>query len=268
MRIFILGSSGMLGTYLKSFLQSKYELICPSRKDIDFCDDQSQIKKFFKDKEVCANDIIINAAGIIKQRKPQVIEMIKVNSLLPHILSDIKQETNCQVIHITTDCVFSGKKGKYSETDIHDCEDDYGKSKSLGENKNLTIIRTSIIGEELNNKLSLCEWVKSQNNKTINGFTNHLWNGVTCLELSKLIDKIIQNNDFWVGVKHLHSPNTLSKYELVSAIGKYFNINFKIIPIESNPCFRDLVSIYKIDYPISSIENQVKEMSEYNIKNT
>lgn len=268
MRIFILGSSGMLGTYLKSFLQSKYELICPNRKDVDFCDNEKNIKKFFKDKNICANDVIINAAGIIKQRKPEVIEMIKVNSLLPHILSDIKDETDCKVIHITTDCVFSGKKGKYLETDIHDCEDDYGKSKSLGESKNLTIIRTSIIGEELNNKLSLCEWVKSQNNKTINGFTNHYWNGVTCLELSKIIDDIIQKNNYWLGVRHLHSPDIVSKYELVSIIGKYFNINFNLIPVQSNICFRDLSSIYKIDFAINSIEYQVKEMSEYKIKNT
>jgi dTDP-4-dehydrorhamnose reductase len=265
MRIFILGSSGMLGAYLKSFLQSKYELICPNRKDIDFCDDESKIKKFFKDKNICANDIIVNAAGIIKQRKPNLIEMIKVNSLLPNILSNIKDETNCKVIHITTDCVFSGKKGKYSETDIHDCEDEYGKSKSLGENKNLTIIRTSIIGEELNNKLSLCEWVKAQNNKTINGFTNHFWNGVTCLELCKTIHQIIQSNDFWLGVRHFHSPNTLSKYELVNTIGKYFNINFKIIPVESNACFRDLTSIYKTDYITNDLEQQIKEMAQYKI---
>lgn len=265
MRIFILGSSGMLGTYLKSFLQSEYELICPNRKDIDFCDDESKIKKFFKDKSICANDIIVNAAGIIKQRKPDLIEMIKVNSLLPHILSNIKDETNCKVIHVTTDCVFSGKKGKYSETDIHDCEDEYGKSKSLGENKKLTIIRTSIIGEEVNNKLSLCEWVKAQNNKTINGFTNHFWNGVTCLELCKTIYQIIQSNDFWSGVRHFHSPNTLSKYELIKIIGKYFNINFKIIAVESDPCFRDLTSIYKIDYNINNLEEQIKEMAQYKI---
>ncbi len=261
MRIFILGSSGMLGAYLKSFLQSKYELICPNRNDIDFCDDESKIKKFFKDKNICANDIFVNAAGIFKQRKPELIEMIKVNSLFPHILSNIKDETNCKVIHITTDCVFSGKKGKYLETDIHDCEDEYGKSKSLGENKNLTIIRTSIIGEELNNKLSLCEWVKSQNNKTVNGFTNHYWNGLTCLELAKIIDQIITNNHFWKGVRHLYSPNTVSKYELIESIAKHFNITLKIIPIESNKCFRDLHSIYELKYTIQDLDKQIKQLA-------
>jgi dTDP-4-dehydrorhamnose reductase len=265
MRIFILGSSGMLGTYLKKFFQTRYELVCPLRKDIDFCDDEDKIKKFFEKNLICENDIIINAAGIIKQRKTDLIQMIKVNSVLPHILADIKNKTKCQVIHITTDCVFSGKKGKYSEIDVHDCEDEYGKSKSLGENKDLTTIRTSIIGEELHNKLSLCEWVKSQNNKTINGFTNHLWNGVTCLELSKIIYQIIQSNNFWLGVRHFHSPNTLSKYDLVSAIGKHFNINVIVIPTESNSCFRDLTSIYKIDYNINDLEKQIKEMSQYKL---
>lgn len=265
MRLFILGSTGMLGTYLKKFFEKKYQLICPTKTDINFCDDENKIKKFFDNFYINENDLIINAAGIIKQRKVNSLEMIKVNSVLPHILSDIKNKTNCQIIHITTDCVFSGKKGKYSEIDIHDCEDEYGKTKSLGENKNLTIIRTSIIGEEVNNKLSLCEWVKSQNNKTINGYTNHFWNGVTCLELSKIIDHIILKNDFWSDVKHIHSPNTVSKYDLIKIIVEHFNLNIKINPTTSNECFRDLISIYDKKYQINDLNQQIKELSKFKI---
>jgi len=265
MRIFILGSSGMLGNYLKNFFKFKYEIICPERDSIDLCDDESKIKNFFESYSLNQKDIIINASGVIKQRKSSLIDMIKVNSIFPHILTEIKQKTQCEVIHITTDCVFSGKKGKYIETDIHDCEDEYGKSKSLGENKNLTIIRTSIIGEELKNKLSLCEWVKSQNNKTINGFTNHYWNGLTCLHLCEVINEIIKNNDFWFGVRHFHSPNTLSKYELIQNIAKHFNIKLNILPVESNICFRDLRSIHEHKYIIKDLNTQIEELSQYKI---
>ena len=265
MRIFILGSSGMLGTYLKQLFKSKYETICPDRNDVDFCDDESQICDFFQRNSINEHDIIINSAGIIKQRKSSLVEMVKVNSLLPHVLAKIKEKSNCQVIHVTTDCVFSGKKGRYIETDVHDCEDEYGKSKSLGENNSLTIIRTSIIGEELKNKLSLCEWVKSQNNKTVNGFTNHYWNGLTCLELAKTIDQIITNNDFWKGVRHLHSPNTVSKYELIESIAKHFNVTLKINPVQSNDCFRNLESIYQSKYTIQDLNKQINELSKYEL---
>ena len=109
-------------------------------------------------------------------------------------LAKIKKEHNCQVVHISTDCVFNGKKGNYNEEDDHDCLDVYGKTKSLGENPDLTIIRTSIIGEEITNKRSLVEWVKSNTSKEINGFIKHFWNGVTCLQLAKIIYKIITNS--------------------------------------------------------------------------
>jgi dTDP-4-dehydrorhamnose reductase len=120
-------------------------------------------------------------------------------------------DLECNVIHITTDCVFSGRGGRYDENSLHDCLDDYGKSKSLGENQNLTIIRTSIIGEEKTNKKSLLEWVKSQKNNLIFGYTNHFWNGVTCLEMSKFIFTLIKEQNYWKGVQHVYSPDIVSK---------------------------------------------------------
>jgi dTDP-4-dehydrorhamnose reductase len=218
MKIVLFGSNGMLGEYLKSYLSKKYDVLSLTRKDIDLSViDESSLMNFLKN-NVSKDDIIINGCGIIKQRDYKPIEMIMVNSVFPNLLAKFKKDIDCKIIHITTDCVFSGSRGLYVETDKHDCLDDYGKSKSLGENPLLTTIRTSIIGEEKSNKKSLLEWVISNRNKTIDGYDNHLWNGVTCLELSKFISEMIENNNFWEGVKHIFSPSTLSKYELVNII--------------------------------------------------
>jgi dTDP-4-dehydrorhamnose reductase len=265
MKIILLGSNGMLGTYLRSYFTDKYELLSLTRKDIDLSTCESDIISYL-DKITNAGDIIINSAGVIKQRDYNIKDMIMVNGVLPHILNKLKVLKKCEVIHITTDCVFSGKEESgYTENSLHDCLDDYGKSKSIGENENNTNIRTSIIGEERYNKKSLIEWIKSNKNKTINGYSNHLWNGVTCLELSKLIHKIISENLFWTGTKHIHSPNTVSKYELTSMINEIYELNIHIDKIETKDnCFRNLSSLY--DFPIiKDLYTQIKEQKEFKI---
>jgi dTDP-4-dehydrorhamnose reductase len=147
------------------------------------------------------------------------------------------------MIHITTDCVFSGKDGSYNELSEHDETNDYGMSKSLGELCNATIIRTSIIGEEVQNKRSLLEWVKSNKGKDINGFVNHFWNGVTCLELSNVIYKIINEKLYWNGVRHIFSPKSVSKFELVSMINEVYNLNIKINPFETENVDKTITTI-------------------------
>ena len=164
MRIFIFGSSGMLGTYLVKYLKNNFNVVPITRNEFDLLSDFKLLKEKY---DFNSSDIIINAAGIIKQRNFHYEELIVVNSLFPHFLSQLKNEYNCKVIHISTDCVFSGKDGGYNEDSPHDCVDEYGKSKSLGENENLTIIRTSIIGEEIRNKKSLLEWICSKSNSDV-----------------------------------------------------------------------------------------------------
>ena len=168
------------------------------------------------------------------------------------------------MIHITTDCVFSGKDGNYNENSIQDEINDYGLSKSLGELCNATIIRTSIIGEEINNKRSLLEWVKSNKNKEINGFNNHYWNGVTCLELSKIIYQIINKQLFWDGVRHIYSPNSVSKYELVSLINTIYNLNIKINKINTNETVdKTITSNKEIIFNIPDLSIQIQELKNY-----
>lgn len=252
MKIYIFGANGMLGKYLTTHLNSFYEVIPITRKEVDLTDDFNIIIEKYKFHD---DDVIINAAGIIKQRLYNTTELIKVNSLFPHFLSTL----NCNVIHITTDCVFSGKHGSYNEDSLHDCLDDYGKSKSLGEPNNVTVIRTSIIGEELLNKKSLLEWAKSKKGTSVNGFINHFWNGVTCLELSKQIKIIIDSHNYWKGVRHYHSPGVVSKCHLLKIMSDVYNLELEIIPQLSYYCDRSLKTKYNncID---KSIKQQLIEL--------
>ena len=260
MKIVIFGSNGMLGNYLKSYLGKKYELLPLTRKDIDISiADESKLLQFMHD-NINKDDIIINACAILKQDENNIIDMIKVNSLFPHILAKFKKEVGCNVIHITTDGVFSGKKGSYIESDEHDGIDVYGKSKSLGENPTITNIRTSIIGEEKTNNKYLLEWVISNKGKVIEGYENHLWNGVTCLELAKLIDRIIKDNKYWNGVRHVFSPDTVSKYELINMINKIYDLNITVNKkTTNNNCYRNLQTSFT---PLinKSLYNQIAEL--------
>lgn len=261
MRVFVFGSNGMLGNYLNSYLKGKVDVVSLTRNNFDISLAFSSVADFLSEEyQITSEDIVINAAGVIKQRDFCQKQLIAVNSLFPHYLAGL----DCNVIHITTDCVFSGKDGSYVETSLHDCLDDYGKSKSLGENGDITIIRTSIIGEEKYNKKSLLEWVRLQEGKDTFGYVNHFWNGVTCLELSKLIYKIIKEKNYWKGVRHIFSPDTVSKNDLVNFISKIYNLNIKVIPKEMEFCDRSLETIY--DPMITkSIFQQITEVRNFNL---
>jgi len=264
--IYIFGSTGMLGYYVLNVLNKHYNTQTINRSDFDILnDDWSKLYEIIKN--VKKSDIIINCAGAI----PQKIKLnnykayIRINTLFPHKLQEISNTYKCKLIHITTDCVFDGKKGSsYNENDVHTETNIYGSSKSLGEPENATIIRTSIIGEEMRGKKSLLEWVKSNKNNTINGYDNHLWNGVTCLQLAYIINKMIINKLFWKGVKHIYSPNIVSKYDLCCYISTEFDLNIQVNK-SSGPenINKSLTSIYKIedDFKIPDILTQIKELN-------
>ncbi len=266
MKIILFGSNGMLGSYISSYLGQTHKVVEFTRRDLDISLSSKEEIINFLNKHVKEEDLIINAAGVIKQRDVSLFEMIKVNSLFPNILADFKNKKQCNVIHITTDCVFSGHKGQYTENDLHDCLDDYGKTKSLGENPNLTIIRTSIIGEELFNKVSLLEWAKSKKATSVHGYINHLWNGVTCLELAKVIKTINLQNDYWQGVKHFFSKNTVSKNELLQQISDVYNLQLQINEHNTeHHVYRDLFSNFVKTKTDKTIKEQLQEMKDYNL---
>jgi dTDP-4-dehydrorhamnose reductase len=270
MKIFIFGSNGMLGNYVKSYLSKYYIIISLTRNDYDLSNlNIISLEQTLINNNLKKDDIVINCAGVIpqacKQRSLNSKLYFTINSLFPVILSQICDKNNAKMIHITTDCVFSGKDGNYNELSGHDETNDYGMSKSLGELCNATIIRTSIIGEELQNKRSLLEWVKSNKENEINGYTNHFWNGVTCLELSKIIGQIIKENLYWSGVRHIFSPRSVNKFELVSIINEVYNLNVKVLTFETEKVDKTLSSLFETNnlFNIPDLKVQIQQISTY-----
>ena len=270
-KIFIFGSNGMLVNYIKSYLSKTCTTIPLTRNDYDLSKlSIDGLTELLTRNGIKSNDVVINCAGVIpqasKQRGINTCLYFTINSLFPVILSQICDKLDAKMIHITTDCVFSGKDGSYDENSIHDELNDYGMSKSLGELCKATIIRTSIIGEEVNNKRSLLEWVVSNRDKTINGYTNHMWNGVTCLHLSKIIDEIVSKKLYWNGVRHVFSPRAVSKYELVSMINDIYNLGITIQKFSADDKVdKTISSIYDNLFKIPDLNDQIMEMHDYKI---
>jgi dTDP-4-dehydrorhamnose reductase len=270
-KVFIFGSNGMLGNYVKNYLsKNNINIISVTRNDYDLLNISIEsLNNFLLSKNLKENDIIINCAGIIPQAsKDKELNKnlyYKINSIYPIILSMIALMNKSQFIHITTDCVFSGKDGNYNENSVHDEVNDYGVSKSLGELCNGTIIRTSIIGEEVLYKRSLVEWIKSNKDGEINGYINHFWNGVTCLELSKIIYKIIDEKLYWNGIRHIYSPTTVNKYQLCKMINDTFKLNINIKEFNTEKVDKSIVSIYNTNslFNIPELEVQIREMSKF-----
>ena len=271
MKILLFGSNGMLGNYVKSFLTKDYEIIPLTRKDYDLSKlSIDTLTTLLNEKNLQKDDIVINCAGVIpqasKQRGLNTRLYFTINSLFPVVLSQICDKLGAKMIHVTTDCVFTGKDGKYNEESIHDEINDYGLSKSLGELCKATIIRTSIIGEEVNNKRSLLEWARSNSGKEIKGYENHYWNGVTCLQLAKIVKSILDSNSFWTGVMHIFSPRSVSKFELVSIINNVYDLNIKINKYQTeNQVNKTITSIHPQIFEIPDLKDQIEELKQYNL---
>lgn len=213
-------------------------------------------------------EVILNCIGIVKQVSAanNPIKSIEINSLFPHKLAALCSSVNCRLIHISTDCVFSGDKGRYMENDIPDSVDLYGRSKLLGEviaGTALTI-RTSIIGRELGTKHGLLEWFLSQQDKSVKGYTKVIFSGFTTTALCAILKDIIINHKNLKGLYHV-SSEPISKYDLLSLIKEEMDINIEIIPDDELKCDRSLDSLKfcsETAYTIPSWEDMIKEMSE------
>lgn len=256
MNILILGSTGLLGNAVSRYFVSNknYSVILTYRnKELVYGDDYifyDPIISFDRIKPIIeSSDYVINCIGVINKNVCNNEEnTIFLNSLFPHKLSKLCKELNSKLIHITTDCVYSGKKGNYVETDIHDSIDFYGRSKSVGEPKNCMVLRTSIIGRELHNYNSLVEWAISMRGKEVYGFLNHIWNGVTTQQYAKCCDKIISNELYEENIFHIFSDK-VTKYKLLHLFNKKWNLDLKI---------KDYFSSRYIDRSLST----TKEMNE------
>ena len=189
-------------------------------------------------------DIVINCIGLIKQlpKANDPLSAITVNAQLPHRISLVCRTVNARLIHISTDCVFDGNKGNYTETDCSSANDLYGRTKFLGEVNypHCLTIRTSIIGHEIKNHLGLVEWFLN-NRKTVNGFTNAIYSGFPTIELVKILSKWIIPNPDLQGLYHVAS-NPISKFDLLKKIACIYKKNIKINKHEEFRCDRSLDS--------------------------
>ena len=248
--IVIFGSKGMLGSYIYRYLTYKsYDVKCVNRENLDIYDSFTENNLIIKLKEIMKDNKpshIINCIGDITKDRENTSKKYIINSYFPVILSKICKISGCILIHPTTDCVYSGNDSIYDENFLPDPIDDYGLSKFLGENIDACVIRSSIIGEEKGpQKRSLISWVMSNKNKTVNGYINHFWNGITCLEYAKIVERIIREKSDWVGIKHIsstyNSNNFITKHELVKIISKIYDLNVNVVKYKTvKKCDRTL----------------------------
>ena len=271
MKVLILGGTGMAGhTISIYFKEAGHDVTAFSRNKVDYCKnvngditDFENLKKIINEGQY---DAIINAIGILNQdAEDHKSNAVLLNSYLPHFLSDTTKEMKTRVIHMSTDCVFSGKTGGYSETSFRDGETFYDRSKALGElenNKDLTF-RNSIIGPDMSERgIGLFNWFMKQNGQ-INGFTKAIWTGVTTLTLAKAMEQALKEN--LTGLYNLVNNETISKYELLRLFNKYMKDGqIEILPSDNLSLDKSLITNRTdFSFGVPSYEAMVAEMKEW-----
>ena len=188
-------------------------------------------------------DVVVNCIGMIKQRAEgsDAIRNIELNAILPHATANHISRWGARMIHFSTDCVFSGRKGNYTEDDPSDAEDIYGKSKYLGEAlpENALVLRTSIIGRELVHSDSLLEWFIRQNHGKVRGFRRAWWSGVTTNHLAAQVAKFIGMYPQLTGLYQV-SSGKISKFDLLQLVREAYHLDIEIVPDEEFFCDRSL----------------------------
>lgn len=194
--------------------------------------------------ESLAPGVIVNCIGVIKQRNEAAnfIPTITLNALFPHRLAEAARCWGGHVIHFSTDCVFSGRSGKYSEDDPSDAEDLYGKSKFLGEvaSPNAVTLRTSIIGRELTGHRSLLDWFLAQNGKTVRGFRRAVYAGITTNEMAKVVTRLITDFPNLSGLYQVVSE-PITKYDLLQLIRDAYHLAIEIAPDDAEISDRSML---------------------------
>lgn len=210
-------------------------------------------------------ELILNCVGVlVKGSKEHPDNAILINAYFPHLLKKLADEIGAKLIHISTDCVFSGKRGNYAEGDFRDADDVYGRSKALGEvinDKDLTI-RTSIIGPELKKDgEGLFHWFMTQHGK-INGFKTAIWGGVTTLELAKAIDSAIVQDK--TGLVQLSNGIGISKYDLLSLFKTIWHKqDVEILPFDGNGVNKSIAKSRRFDYEVPGYEQMLREQYDW-----
>ena len=272
MKVLILGKTGLLGSNIYNKLSCDNKLSIATARF-----DATEISTKELMSLVSQNDIVINCIGIVKPCIPRLSlpEVFYINSSFPFVLSRVCHDRGVKLITFSSDCVFSGNKGKYVESDSPDAYDLYSLSKQHDPQTCCTI-RCSFIGESSNKKYGLIEWIKSQKNKQITGYTNCMWNGVTCIQLAEYIKKLILNDTIWTGVRHVFGSDTVSKYDICKLVCGIYNLNCDVLPAEATEIMGSLISNNRLDRTLHTqynideqqidipLSEQLIKMYEYN----
>ena len=289
MKILVLGGNGMLGHKLVQRWQKDFDVWTTVRGEFSdlarfgfFPADQTLAGVSTDDLrsvEAAVNksqpDVIFNAVGIIKQlpTSKDVVTTLQVNSIFPHQLAEIAKSRGARLINISTDCVFDGAKGNYTEDDVPNATDLYGKSKNLGEviGENCLTLRTSIIGRELDSAHGLVEWVLGNRGKTIKGYVNAIFSGFPTIVLADIISDLILNHRDLGGLYHL-SSQPVNKFDLLKLIKKSYGLDIEIEPFEDfhidrsldSRRFREATGFEPLEWP-EMIERMAGDETPYEI---
>jgi dTDP-4-dehydrorhamnose reductase len=282
MRLLILGGDGMLGHQLLISLSGNHQAIVTLRqdavryRDIDLFSSANAIfgveaTDIWRLREVIRSmqpDVVINGIGVVKQdeRSEDVIRSVEINALLPHQLAKICEAAGSRLVHISTDCVFSGQRGNYREDDVADATDIYGRTKLLGEvaSPGCITLRTSMIGLELKRRKSLIEWFLAQRG-TIRGYTRAIYSGLTTMELARVIQRLLEAFPELEGLYHVASE-PISKYQLLQMLaGALGRTDVAIEPYGGFVCDRSLCGEkfeHAIGYRAPSWQEMVAELAQ------
>lgn len=257
-RVLILGATGMLGSTLVRELSGDPRLdvrgtvrssaLIPRafldahelhlREGVDVLEEESRRTA------IADADVVVNAVGVIKQAPglDDAIDTVRINALLPHELAAECAETGARLVHVSTDCVFSGRRGGYSEDDLPDPVDFYGRSKLLGELAGPALtLRTSIIGPELQRHASLLDWFLKQPQTSVRGFSNAIYTGITTLEFARLLAEIIIPDPTLRGLYHVASE-PISKLDLLRKVAAIYGWRGEIVPFDDFQCDRSMTA--------------------------
>jgi dTDP-4-dehydrorhamnose reductase len=257
-RILVMGANGMLGHEAIRVLAPDFEIWGACRQPQDLPDlgvprermlgglDATRADSAYALIERVHPDLVLNAVGIVKQRAAAkaAIPSIWVNSLWPHVLADACAARGARMVHVSTDCVFSGARGRYVESDVPDAFDLYGRSKLLGEvidREHVVTLRTSIIGWQLGEPTGLVAWFAAHRTELLKGFTKAVFSGLTTRALTEVIRDVLLPDPTVSGLWHL-SADPIDKYALLADLAGHLGWDVHLTPLDEPAIDRSLDS--------------------------
>jgi len=272
MKLLVLGANGMAGHMISTyFMEKDNEVVGFDRSVVKHC--SQGISGDAQDKDLLVSvihegkfDAVINCIGLLNQFAENNHALaVYLNSYLPHFLADVTAKMSTRILHMSTDCVFSGKRGSYTETDLRDGETFYDRSKALGEledNKNLTL-RGSIVGPDMNPKgIGLLNWFMQQQG-IIKGFTKAMWTGQTTLQLAKTMEAALYEGA--TGLVNTVPNCSISKYDMLKLFNRYLRDDeVEIVPFDGFVADKSLVRTrFDFTYRIPDYEIMIAEMAAF-----